>query len=66
MGSQVEEYEIGWAHDIYVGEGKCIQGFDGEILRKETTWKSRHRWDDNIKMDLTEIEWDSMDWIIVA
>jgi hypothetical protein len=24
---------------------------------------SRHRWVDNIKMDLREIEWSGMDWI---
>jgi hypothetical protein len=23
----------------------------------------RHRWEDNIKMDLSEIGWGSMDWI---
>jgi hypothetical protein len=26
----------------------------------------RHRWVDNIKMDLTEIGWDGMDWIDLA
>jgi hypothetical protein len=26
----------------------------------------RHRWVDNIKMDLTEIGWDGMDWVDVA
>jgi hypothetical protein len=24
----------------------------------------RYRWVDNIKMDLREIRWDAMDWII--
>jgi hypothetical protein len=24
---------------------------------------SRHRWEDNIKMDLREIVWGGMDWI---
>jgi hypothetical protein len=28
--------------------------------------KTRHRWVDNIKMDLTEIGWDSNDWIDLA
>jgi hypothetical protein len=27
---------------------------------------SRHRWMDNIKMDLREIEWDGVDWIDMA
>jgi hypothetical protein len=26
----------------------------------------RHRWVDNIKMDLREIGWDGMDWIDLA
>jgi hypothetical protein len=25
--------------------------------------RTRRRWVENIKMDLREIEWDSMDWI---
>jgi hypothetical protein len=26
----------------------------------------RHRWEDNIKMDLREIGWDGLDWIDLA
>jgi hypothetical protein len=28
--------------------------------------RSRHRWEDNIKMDLREIVWGGMDWIHLA
>jgi hypothetical protein len=28
--------------------------------------RSRRRWVDNIKTDLREIEWDSMDWLDLA
>jgi hypothetical protein len=28
--------------------------------------RQRHRWVDNIKMDLREIEWDGVDWIDMA
>jgi hypothetical protein len=28
--------------------------------------RSRHRWVDNIKMDVGEIGWDGMDWIDLA
>jgi hypothetical protein len=28
-------------------------------------WRSRRRWEDNIKMDLQEVGWD-MDWIELA
>jgi hypothetical protein len=33
---------------------------------KRPLGKSRHRWVDNIKMDLREIGWDDMDWIDLA
>jgi len=28
--------------------------------------KSRHRWDNNIRMDFREIEWQGINWIHVA
>jgi hypothetical protein len=28
--------------------------------------RPRHRWKDNVKMDLREIRWGSMDWIKLA
>jgi hypothetical protein len=28
--------------------------------------RPRHRWDDNIKMDIREIRWGGMDWIHLA
>jgi hypothetical protein len=28
--------------------------------------RPRHTWVDNIKMDLKEVEWSGMDWIVVA
>jgi hypothetical protein len=44
------------AYRIFVGmpEGKRPLG------------RPRRRWVDNIKMDLTEIGWDGMDWIDLA
>jgi hypothetical protein len=30
---------------------------------KRTLGRPGRRWDDNIKIDLREIEWDGMDWI---
>jgi hypothetical protein len=44
------------AYRILVGkpEGKRPQG------------RPRRRWVDNIKMDLTEIGWDSVEWIDMA
>jgi hypothetical protein len=28
--------------------------------------RPRRRWEDNIKMDLREVEWEGMDWINLA
>jgi hypothetical protein len=33
---------------------------------KNPVGRPRHRWVDNIKMDLGEIEWGGMDWIGLA
>ena len=30
---------------------------------KEATWKTRLRWENNIKMILQEVGWGGMDWI---
>jgi hypothetical protein len=45
-----------FAYRILVGkpEGKRLLG------------RRRHRWVDNIKMDLGEIQWDGMNWIDLA
>jgi hypothetical protein len=33
---------------------------------KKPLGRHRHRWEDNIKMDLREIGWGGMDWIDLA
>jgi hypothetical protein len=38
----------------------------GKPERKRPLGRPRRRWVDNIKMDLREIGWDSMDWIELA
>jgi hypothetical protein len=34
--------------------------------RKRLLWRPRHRWEDNIKMDLQEVGCGGMDWIGLA
>ena len=34
-----------------------------EACRKETTWKTKHRLEDNIKMDLQLVRCGDVDWI---
>jgi hypothetical protein len=38
----------------------------GKPEGKRPLGRPRRRWVDNIKMDLREIEWDSVDWIELA
>ena len=40
-----------------------VHGFGEEIWRKETTWKTQRRCEDNIKTDLNGIGWEGADWI---
>ena len=41
--------EMGGTSGTYGTQERCIQGFGREILGKETTWKPRHKWENNIK-----------------
>jgi hypothetical protein len=38
----------------------------GKPEKKRRLGTPRRRWVDNFKMDLSEIEWDGMDWIDLA
>jgi hypothetical protein len=38
----------------------------GKPEGKRPLGRPRHRWVDNIKMDLREIRWDGVDWIDMA
>jgi hypothetical protein len=38
----------------------------GKSEKKRPLGRPRRRWVDNIKMDLTEIGWDGVDWIYLA
>jgi hypothetical protein len=40
--------------------------FVGKLERKRPLIRSRHRCDDNIRMDLREIRWEGEDWIHLA
>jgi len=47
------------------GEESCIVLF-GKPEGKRPLGRPRHRWEDNIKMDLQEVGWGCMDWIDLA
>ena len=54
------------ACSTYGGKGRCIQDLVGKPDRKRTLGRPRHRWEDNIKLNLQEVGWGGMDWIDVA
>ena len=45
------------------GEKRSVQGFEEKPKGKTALGRPRHRWEDNIKTDLQEIDWDSMNWV---
>jgi hypothetical protein len=51
---------------MYGGGVRRVQGFWWGNLGKETLGRPRHRWENNIKMDLQEVGCWGMDWIELA
>jgi hypothetical protein len=45
------------------GRGVVMWGISVETWGKESPSRPRRRWEDKIKMDLKEIEWEGVDWI---
>jgi hypothetical protein len=45
---------------------KCIHYFGWKTWRELTTWKTRHRWEDSIRMEVKEIGWEGVDWMHLA
>jgi hypothetical protein len=52
-----------WAgHVVWVGEkGNPYRILVGKLEGKRPLGRPEHRWEDNVKMDLREIEWGSME-----
>ena len=54
-----------WAGQVArMGRGEAYTGFWWGKLR--ILCRTRHRWEDNIKMDLQEVGYGGMDWIGLA
>jgi len=53
---------MGGACGTYGGEETCIQGLVGKPKGKTPLGRPRRRWQENIKMNLHEVGWGSMDW----
>ena len=62
-GDQIKNNVIGGARNTYGREERCMQR---ETWWKEATWKTRARWEDNMKIDLQEVAWGDMEWSDMA
>jgi len=52
-----------WArHAAGMGREEVHNGFWWGNLRERDHLKDRHRWEDNIKMDIQEVEWGGGLW----
>jgi len=56
----IDIWETGEVHTRFWSGG------GGVPERKKPVGRHRNRWEDNIKMDLREMGWGSMDWIAMG
>ena len=55
LSDQIKKNEMGGARSTYGREDRYILGFGEESSEKESAYKTRCRWECNIKMDLQEV-----------
>jgi len=54
-------------HVAHMGESRSLyRVLVGKSEEKKPLGRPRHRWEDNIKMDLQEVGCESMDWVDLA
>jgi hypothetical protein len=54
---------VGGTYGTHEGGRRCLQGFGGRPKGKRPLGRPRHRWEDNIKLDLREIGINGVNWI---
>ena len=64
----INSRRVRWAgHAACTGERRGIyRVLVGKLEGKGLLGRCRHRWEDNIKMDLQEVGCEGIDWIAVA
>jgi hypothetical protein len=64
----IKSRRMRWAgHVARMGEKRsAYEILVGKLEGKRPLGRPRHRWENNIKMDLREIGWGGMDWIDLA
>jgi len=60
------ENEMGGACSMYGERRGIYRVLVGKPEGERPLWRTWHRWEDNIKMDLQEVGCGSMDWIELA
>jgi hypothetical protein len=66
MNDQVKEDEIGRAWSTNEAKRNAYRILVGKAEGGRPLGRPRRRWVDNIEMDLREIGWRGMDWIVLA
>jgi hypothetical protein len=64
----IKSRRLRWAgHVARMGERRGVyRALVEKPEERRPLGRSRHRWEDNIKMDLREVGWRGVDWIDVA
>jgi hypothetical protein len=65
LDNQIGKNEMGGACSTYGEKRGAYRIVVGRPERRRPFGRSRHRWEDNIKMDLQKVGW-GMDWIELA
>jgi hypothetical protein len=66
LGDKIEKNEMGGECGVYGGEQRTYRVLVGKPKGERPLGKPRHRWKDNIKMDLQEVGCGGMNWIKLA
>jgi len=65
-GDLVKNSKAGYSCSTYGGDKNCTQGLSKETAGKEPRWKTKHKWQDDIKIDIKKhqiLKSDSTPWI---
>jgi hypothetical protein len=66
LNDQVKEDEMDGVCSTHGEKRNAYRILVGKPERKRPLGKPRHRWEDNIRMNVREIGWGGMDWIDLA
>ena len=58
IGCTIKMDEMGLVCGTCAGVQESVEGFGRETCREGTTWKTRSRWEVNIKVDVKRKAWD--------